>query len=120
MSDDETLRQIAADHQRLVDMTQNAIGLDLERAEELRRNAMRALEPLGGISSLLAAQGAITQIADQLKPMQQFYENAGISRLISESALVARGALPDALASSKWISETVTGVFGQDWHKQLA
>ena len=119
MTDDETLRKFAADHKRLVELTQGA-STDIVGAEELRRDALRALESLGGLSSLVGPTGAITQMLEQMKPMQQFYESAGISQLISGSAFAARGVVPEALASSTWISEAVSRVIGRDWHKQLA
>jgi len=120
MTADETARKMAADHQRLVELAQGAIGADIARIDELRRDALRALEPLGGLSSLVGPTGALAEALEQMKPMQQFYESAGVSRLISESAFAARGVVPEALASSKWISEAVGGAFGRDWQKQLA
>lgn len=120
MGEDEILRRIREDHQRLVDLTQSTIGADLEHAEQLRREAMRAIEQTGALSTLFTQSGAFAQVLDQMKPLQAFYENAGISRLISESAFSARWAMPDAFDSSKWLSSTVTQLFGQHWQKQLA
>jgi hypothetical protein len=120
MGEDEILRRIREDHQRLVDATQSAIGADLEHVEQLRREAMRAIGQTGALSTLFSQQRPFAHLLEQMKPMQAFYENAGVSRLISESAFAAKWAMPAVFDTSKLLTNTVTQLFGQDWQKQLA
>jgi hypothetical protein len=121
MGEDDILRRIREDHKRLVDLTRSAIGADLEHVEQVRREAIRAIGQTSALSTLFSQQGTFTDLLEQMKPMlQAFYKNVGVSRLISESAFAARGAMPAAFDTSGLLRNIVTQLFGPDWQKQFA
>lgn len=112
MDEDETLRRLREDHERLADLSLSALGADLEHAERIRREAMRALGQTGALSTLLSQQRTFAHVLDQVKPMKAFYDAAGVSRLISESAFAARMVPPvPVIDTSAWFKNTVSPLF---------
>jgi hypothetical protein len=120
MTEDETHKAIHEQHRRLVELGQSAVGPELARAEEIRRDALRLIGGPGSLSSLFNQKGTFADLITRTKPLGAFYDVAGVSRLISESVFASRFTPSPVFDTSTWFKNTVSPLFLGDMQKQLA
>lgn len=120
MTDDETLKALQEQHRRLVEMGKVATGTDLVGAEKMRRTALRLMDGPGSLVGLFSQQGTFADMVTRTKPLGAFYDAAGVSRLLSQSAFASRFTPPPVFDSSAWFKHSISSLFLGDMQKQLA
>ena len=124
-SEDEVLKVLREQHAQLMAERKATSGPAFELTEEVRHDALKALDK-GTLATAMGLHKSLTEVIGTLPPLGAFYDAAGMSRMISESAFGASlsKSVVDATAgvsqvlSQSALSTSLQSVLGStDWMK---
>jgi hypothetical protein len=119
MKNEEACHAIHEQHRSLVELRRTAMGAELARVEEIRRDALRLIGGPEWLLSLFNQNGTFADLMSRTKSPAAFHEAPGVSRLISESAFAHRLSLPPEFDTAAWFKSTIAPLFLGGIQKQL-
>ena len=105
-SEDEVLKVLREQHAQLMAEREATGGPAFELTEKVRHDALKALDK-GALATAMGLHKSLTEVIGTLPPLGAFYDAAGMSRMISESAFGASLA-HDALDATAGISRVLS------------
>jgi hypothetical protein len=119
MDEDDTMKLLREQRQRLLELRASSGMGEIARAEQQRREALRLIAGPSALAGIFSQQRTMVQLFAQTRPTLSFYESSGIGKLISQQGLMAGFKRPPLFDTSTWFKETVSPLFLAGVTKQL-